>query len=43
MEMRGVQKTCSTTVTSALRGIFREEATRKEFFSIINSPSSKNF
>ena len=43
MEMRGVQKSCSKTVTSALRGIFRKEPTRKEFFSIINSNSSSNF
>ena len=39
MEMRGVEKICSTTVTSALRGIFKQEKkTKDEFLSII-SPS----
>ncbi|MFA6789311.1 MAG: GTP cyclohydrolase I FolE [Arcobacteraceae bacterium] len=38
MEMRGVQKICSTTVTSALRGIFKKEKkTKDEFLSIISS------
>ena len=38
MEMRGVQKICSTTVTSALRGIFKKEKkTKDEFLSIINN------
>ena len=37
MEMRGVQKINSTTTTSALRGLFRKNKTRKEFFSLINS------
>ncbi len=36
MEMRGVQKINSTTTTSSLRGIFRKNKTRKEFFSLIN-------
>ena len=36
MEMRGVQKICSTTVTSALRGLFkREKKTKDEFLSIV--------
>jgi GTP cyclohydrolase IA len=36
MEMRGVEKICSTTVTSALRGLFkREKKTKDEFLSII--------
>ena len=38
MEMRGVEKICSTTVTSALRGIFKKEKkTKDEFMSIISS------
>lgn len=37
MEMRGVQKVCSSTTTSALRGSFLSSNTRKEFFDIINS------
>ncbi len=42
MEMRGVQKICSTTVTSALRGIFKKEKkTKDEFMSIISSSFQK--
>jgi len=42
MEMRGVQKICSTTVTSALRGIFKKEKkTKDEFMSIISSSFNK--
>ena len=42
MEMRGVQKICSTTVTSALRGIFKKEKkTKDEFTSIIASSFNK--
>jgi len=38
VEMRGVQKVNSTTSTSALRGLFlKNEKTREEFFSLINS------
>ncbi|MBD3809483.1 MAG: GTP cyclohydrolase I FolE [Sulfuricurvum sp.] len=38
MEMRGVEKICSTTTSSALRGLFKkDEKTRSEFFSLINS------
>ena len=38
MEMRGVQKICSTTVTSALRGLFKKEkSTKDEFLSIVSS------
>jgi len=37
MSMRGVQKIESTTTTSAMAGIFREnEKTRREFLSLIN-------
>lgn len=44
MEMRGVQKINSTTVSSALRGLFKsDERTRSEFYSLINSPSPSNF
>ena len=35
MQMRGVQKQHSITTTSAFSGIFLEDATRKEFISLI--------
>ncbi len=35
MVMRGIKKPGSLTVTSAIRGIFREAATRNEVFSLI--------
>ncbi|HPQ07683.1 MAG TPA: GTP cyclohydrolase I FolE [Bacteroidia bacterium] len=35
MQMRGVQKQHSITTTSAFSGVFLEEATRKEFISLI--------
>jgi GTP cyclohydrolase I len=36
MEMRGVEKVCSLTVTSALRGLFKtNKKTKDEFLSII--------
>ncbi len=42
MEMRGVEKISSTTVTSALRGIFKKEKkTKDEFLSIISSSFRK--
>jgi len=42
MEMRGVQKICSTTVTSALRGSFKKDKkTKDEFLSIVSQRSSK--
>ena len=38
MEARGVQKVCSSTTTSALRGLFiKDSATRAEFFNVINA------
>ncbi|WP_281951870.1 GTP cyclohydrolase I FolE [Nitrosophilus kaiyonis] len=44
MEMRGVEKICSTTVSSALRGVFKENLkTREEFFSIVNAPQNIRF
>lgn len=44
VEMRGVQKANSTTSTSALRGLFlKNDKTRKEFFSLINSNKQVRF
>jgi len=44
MEMRGVEKICSTTVSSALRGVFKENIkTREEFFSLINAPQPHRY
>lgn len=43
MEMRGIEKTHSTTTTSALRGMFLKSDTRKEFFDIINAPQANRF
>lgn len=42
MEMRGVEKICSTTVTSALRGLFKQnKKTKDEFLSIVSSSLHK--
>ena len=44
MEMRGVEKINSTTSSSALRGLFKkDEKTRAEFFSLINSPNGTRY
>ena len=44
MEMRGVQKINSTTVSSALRGLFKsDKRTRSEFYNLINTPTASNF
>lgn len=44
MEMRGVEKINSTTTSSALRGLFKkDEKTRNEFFSLINSPNGTRY
>lgn len=44
MEMRGVQKINSTTVSSALRGLFKsDERTRSEFYNLINTAAPSNF
>ncbi len=44
MEMRGVEKINSITTSSALRGLFKkDEKTRSEFFSLINSPSGTRY
>jgi len=40
MEMRGVEKVLSTTITSSLKGQFLIQETRKEFFDIINRTAS---
>jgi len=43
MEMRGVQKINSTTVSSALRGVFKSDPkTRTEFYNLINTSASSN-
>ncbi|MDD2452046.1 GTP cyclohydrolase I FolE [Sulfurovum sp.] len=44
MEMRGVEKINSTTVSSALRGLFKsDERTRNEFYNLINTHTPSNF
>ncbi|MCR4941752.1 MAG: GTP cyclohydrolase I FolE [Campylobacter sp.] len=44
VEMRGVEKINSITTTSALRGAFLKNTdTRREFFSLINSPKDLHF
>ncbi len=44
MEMRGVEKISSTTTSSALRGLFKkDEKTRAEFFSLINSNGGNRY
>ena len=43
MEMRGVEKICSSTVTSALRGLFKQEhKTKDEFMNIISNSFGKH-
>ncbi len=44
MEMRGVEKINSTTVTSALRGLFKKDIrTRNEFYDLVNANIPSNF
>ncbi|MEY4503993.1 MAG: cyclohydrolase [Pseudomonadota bacterium] len=43
MEMRGVEKRCSITTTSALRGVFYQSKVREEFLSIANSQSPNRY
>ena len=44
MEMRGVEKINSTTVSSALRGLFKsDQRTRNEFYNLINTAVPSNF
>jgi GTP cyclohydrolase I len=40
MMMRGVEKQQSTTVTSAMVGVFREQPTRTEFLSLVRQPGA---
>jgi GTP cyclohydrolase I len=42
MEMRGVEKVQSSTLSSALRGQFMHASTRAEFFNLINTPYHKS-
>lgn len=42
MEMRGVQKVCSSTITTALRGLFKKDKkTKDEFLSVVSNSSIK--
>ncbi|MDR3347163.1 MAG: GTP cyclohydrolase I FolE [Helicobacteraceae bacterium] len=44
MEMRGVEKRGAITTTSALRGVFmKDQKTREEFMSIVNSQRKERF
>ncbi|HHO42015.1 MAG TPA: GTP cyclohydrolase I FolE [Epsilonproteobacteria bacterium] len=44
MEMRGVEKINSTTISSALRGLFKSDnRTRSEFYNLINTQAPSNF
>ena len=39
MEMRGAQSKNSPTITSSMRGVFREDSrTREEFLTFVNGP-----
>ena len=40
MMMRGIEKQCSSTVTSAMVGCFRQKETRTEFLSLVRQPAS---
>ena len=42
MMMRGIEKQQSSTVTSAMVGVFREQQTRAEFLSLVRQPHSGN-
>lgn len=42
MMMRGIEKQQSSTVTSAMLGVFREQQTRGEFLSLVRQPGSGN-
>lgn len=43
MMMRGVEKQHSSTVTSAMVGVFHEQRTRQEFLSLVRERSQNNF
>ncbi|HEY0759568.1 MAG TPA: GTP cyclohydrolase I FolE [Acidisarcina sp.] len=43
MMMRGVEKQNSSTVTSAMVGVFREQKTRSEFLSLVRDRGQVNF
>jgi len=43
MMMRGVEKQNSSTVTSAMRGVFGEQSTRTEFLSLVRERSQVGF
>ena len=43
MMMRGVEKQNSSTVTSAMRGVFNKQSTRGEFLSLVREPGRGNF
>ena len=40
MMMRGIEKQCSSTVTSAMVGCFRQKETRSEFLSLVRQPGT---
>ena len=42
MMMRGVEKQQSTTVTSAMVGVFRDQPTRTEFLSLVRQPGGSS-
>ncbi len=43
MMMRGVEKQNSSTVTSAMRGVFGKQSTRTEFLSLVREPGRGSF
>ena len=43
MMMRGVEKQNSSTVTSAMRGVFGKQSTRAEFLSLVRERGRENF
>ncbi len=43
MMMRGVEKQNSSTVTSAMRGVFSKQSTRTEFLSLVREPGRGTF